>query len=144
MTEFAAIATLVANAATFLSVVVLLLQGRSGRRVARGQLINDLEKEFAGFHADFARLKPGGEWEELTEMSAEDIARLENIASFCEKLMHFVDCGIIPMKVLDRLFRNRFFIIVENKNVKKHVVESCYADWQDLRRLYEKWESLRA
>lgn len=58
----------------------------------------------------FVKIKPGGVWYDKTELGDEDIAQLENPASFCEKLKYFHDRGILDWETLDLMFRNRFFL----------------------------------
>ena len=106
---------------TIAGIFLLYRQIEIGHRIAASQLINELEKEFATYNHIFAKIKPGKPWHTYTELNEEQIAQLENLAAFCEKLNHFRERGILDWKTLDLMFRNRFFLIIHNIKVLKHV-----------------------
>lgn len=136
------IASVLAQLATVVTLIFLYRQIEIGRNATRGSLINELEKEFADYYSVFVKLKPGGEWHDLQELSHEDIGKLENLAAFCEKLKHLIDCDVIELKMLDRIFRNRFFLIVQNPNVIKNVIEPYQEDWIALLDLQKSWSRM--
>jgi len=133
------IASILAQVATVVTLIFLYRQIEVGRNATRGSLINDLEKEFADYYSVFVRLKPGGEWHGLRNMDHEDIGKLENLAAFCEKLKHLIDCDVIELKMLDRIFRNRFFLVVQNPNVVTYVIAPYREDWASLIALEKSW-----
>ena len=125
--------------ATVIGIFLLYRQIEFSQRVAESQLINELEKEFSTYNSVFVKIKPGGAWYDKTELSDEDIAQLENLASFCEKLKHFHDRGILDWETLDLMFRNRFFLIMHNINVIKLIIEPFKSDWQAVFKLETEW-----
>jgi hypothetical protein len=129
----------IAQFAAVVGIYFLYRQIQLSRKATECQLINELEKEFSGFYGVFAKLKPGGAWHESATLSADDVAQLENLASFCEKLKHFSDRRILDWKTLDLMFRNRFFLIMSNVNVRTFVIEPCLNDWETLLALEKKW-----
>ena len=131
----------VAQLAAVAGIIFLYREIQLNKSAIQCHLINDLEKEFSHFYSIFAKLKEGGVWEKSAVLSSEDIAQLENLASFCEKLKHFRDRGVLDWKTLDLMFRNRFFIIVRNPNVIKHVIEPCRSDWETLLTLEKEWRN---
>ncbi len=133
------IASILAQVATVVTLIFLYRQIEVGRNATRGSLINELEKEFADYYSVFVKLQPGGEWHDLRQMDHEDIGKLENLAAFCEKLKHLIDCDVIEMKMLDRVFRNRFFRIAQNPNVVKYVIAPYREDWASLIELEKSW-----
>ena len=132
------VSSVLAQFATVAALVLLYRQIEVGRKAARGLLIHELEKEFAGYYSVFAKLKPGGAWRNRAALSEDEIAQLENLASFCEKLKHFLDCGILDWITLDRMFRNRFFLIIHNPNVMG-LIDSSRPDWESVIELQKDW-----
>jgi hypothetical protein len=131
--------TALAQCATVAGIFLLRHQIELSRRTTEGQLINELEKEFSTYYSVFAKLEPGGAWHGHASLSADDVAPLEMLTSFCEKLKHFVDRGILDWKTLDLMFRNRFFLIIDNINVIEKVIEPCRRDWVALQALEKQW-----
>jgi hypothetical protein len=131
--------SVIAQIAAVVGIFLLYRQIELGRKTTQVQLINELEKEFSNLNAVFAKLKPGGPWCNQADLSIEDVAQLENLASFCEKLKHFLDCHILNWKTLDLMFRNRFFLIMHNANVLSLVIEPCLSDWEAAISLEEQW-----
>lgn len=129
----------VAQVAAVIGIFFLYRQIELGRKATQCQLINDLEKEFSGYYSVFAKLKPGGAWHASATLATDDVAQLENLASFCEKLKHFRDRGILDWRTLDLMFRNRFFLIMRNVNVRKFVIEPCPNDWETALALEREW-----
>ncbi|MFH0783009.1 MAG: hypothetical protein V2B20_13820 [Pseudomonadota bacterium] len=129
----------IAQVAAVVGIYLLYRQVELNRKTTQVQLINELEKEFANHNAIFAKIKPGGPWHGLTDLSFEEVAQLENLASFCEKLKHFLDCHILNWKTLDLMFRNRFFLIMHNANIFNLVIEPCLADWEAAIILENEW-----
>ena len=128
----------VAQCAAVIGIYFLYRQIQLSRKATECQLINEIEKEFSSYYSVFAKLKPGGAWNERATLSSDDVAQLENLASFCEKLKHFSDRGILDWKTLDHMFRNRFFLIMRNVNVRTLVIEPCPNDWETGARLGER------
>jgi len=124
---------------TVAGIFLLYRQIEMTRKGAESQLINELEKEFAGYYLVFAKIKPNGVWHTSVELNPEEIAQLENLAAFCEKLKHFHDRGILDWATLDVMFRNRFFLIMHNTNVLKLVIEPCKRDWEVALKLESDW-----
>lgn len=134
-----ALSAVAAVAAAVLGIFFLHRQIELSRKATQCQFINELEKEFSSYYAVFAKLKPGGDWHEIAELSIENVAQLENLASFCEKLKYFRDRGILDWPTLDLMFRNRFFLIMHNVNVSKSVIEPSRNDWEAALTLEEEW-----
>jgi len=129
----------VAQFAAVVGIFFLYRQIELGRKATQCQLINDLEKEFSSYYSVFAKLKPGGTWRDSATLSNDDVAELENLASFCEKLKHFRDRGILDWETLDLMFRNRFFTIMHNPNVLTFVIEPYRNDWEAALALETEW-----
>jgi hypothetical protein len=125
--------------AAVIGIFLLYLQIKLSRKATESQLINELEKEFSNYYPVLAKIKPGGAWYSRAELNSEEIAQLENLAAFCEKLKHFHDRGILDWETLDLMFRNRFFLIMHNVNVLKLVIEPFWYDWQAVLKLESKW-----
>jgi len=130
---------IIAQFATVIGIFLLYRQIELNRKATESQLINELEKEFSNHCLIFAKLKPGGAWYVSTNLEGEQIAQLENLAAFCEKLKHFYDRGILDWQTLDMMFRNRFFLIMHNVNVLKLVIEPFWSDWQAVLKLENDW-----
>ena len=131
--------SVVAQIAAVAGIFLLYQQIELSRKATQCQLINDLEKEFSSHNVVFANLKPGGSWFGSAHLSREEIAELENLASFCEKLGHFRSSHILSWKTLDLMFRNRFFLIMHNTNVLTHVIKPCVSDWETALSLEKEW-----
>ena len=129
----------VAQVAAVIGIFLLYRQIQLGWKATQVQLINELEKEFSNLNAAFIKLKPGGPWYKRANLSIEDVGQLENLASFCEKLKHFLDRHILNWKTLDLMFRNRFFLIMHNDNVLSLVIEPCLSDWEAAIDLENQW-----
>jgi hypothetical protein len=138
MSVFEAISA-ASQVAEVVAIIFLYKQIQLSKSATQCHLINDLEKEFTHYYGVFAKLEPGGAWEKSAILSGDDVAQLENLASFCEKLKHFKDRGVLDWKTLDLMFRNRFFQIVRNPNVRKLVIEPCRTDWETLLTLEKEW-----
>ena len=132
--------SVVAQFAAVIGIFFLYRQIELSRKATQCQLINDLEKEFSSYYSVFAKLKPGGVWHESATLSMEDVVQLESLASFCEKLKHFRDRGILDWRTLDLMFRNRFFLIMRNVNVLTLVIKPCRNDWATLLALEKEWQ----
>jgi hypothetical protein len=129
----------IAQLAAVIGIFLLYRQIQLSRSATQCQLINELEKEFSSYNVYFVKLKLGAEWHEPSELSAEDIAQLENLAAFCEKLKHFLDLHVLDWRMLDLMFRYRFFLITRNLNVRKYVIDPCRDDWKALLKLENEW-----
>jgi len=121
------------------AIVFLYKQIQLSKTTTQCQLINDLEKEFTNYYGVLAKLKSDGVWAKSAILTSEEVGQLENLASFCEKLKHFKDRGVLDWKTLDLMFRNRFFLIMGNENVLKLVIEPCRNDWKTLLTLEKEW-----
>lgn len=128
-----------AQVTALVSLRLVYKQVRANTGSTQGHLINDLEKEFTSYATTFAKLKDGGDWRSSVELCQPEISELENIASFCEKLKHFLDLGIIEWRMLDRWFRNRFFIVIDNPNVWEYAIGPYESDWAALKELESQW-----
>lgn len=133
------VVSVVAQLATSASLILLYRQINSSQKATESQLINELEKEFGTYYGVFAKLKPGGEWHDAVTLSNNEVAELENLAAFCEKLQHFHDRDVLDWSTLDLLFRNRFFLIMQNPNVVVLVVKPCQEDWAAALDLEKQW-----
>jgi hypothetical protein len=125
--------------AEVVAIVFLYKQIQLSKTTTQCQLINDLEKEFTNYYGVLAKLKPDGPWAKSAILSSDEVGQLENLASFCEKLKHFKDRGVLDWNTLDLMFRNRFFLILDNENVLKLVIEPCRNDWKTLLTLEKEW-----
>lgn len=131
--------SVVAQSAAVIGIFLLYRQIELSRKATQCQLINDLEKEFATYYGTFAKLKPGGAWHQGVTLTPDDVVQLESLAAFCEKLKHFRDRRILDWKTLDVMFRNRFFLIMQNANVLTFVIEPCRQDWEAALILEKEW-----
>ncbi len=130
-----------AQLATITGIWLLAWQIVSAKRISKAQIINELEREFAGYYTVFQNLKPSGRWRDRVHLAPAEVVELENLASFCEKLKHFLDLGALDWIVLDRMFRNRFFLIVDNPNVREQLIQESFDDWQSLMEIEKEWRS---
>jgi len=137
--KFLTIAAQLAQVLTLIGVVFLYLQIQNNRKTTQGQLINDIEKEFTGYFYIYSKLKPSGKWQDFVQLEHDEISDLEMLAAYCEKLKHFLDRGLIDWPTLDLMFRHRFFIIMQNANVREHVIKPHSNDWKAVIELRDEW-----
>jgi hypothetical protein len=133
------IAAQLAQIFTVIGIVLLYRQIQNNRKTTQAQLINDLEREFSSYYSVFSKLKIGGSWYELCQLENREICDLEMLVVYCEKLKHFLNRGLLDWPTLDLMFRHRFFTIMQNANVREHVIKPHSYDWKALIELRDEW-----
>lgn len=136
------LASLLSQVATLTAAAFLFFQVRHQRRATEAQLVNELETEFNSYRAIFGRLKPRGSWTKVVQLSDDEVLDLELLAAFFEKLSHFVRLGVVDWKTLDLAFRHRFFVVLDNPNVRKYVRVPHLEDWAGLVHLEQAWRGM--
>jgi hypothetical protein len=111
-------------------------------RVTNAQFIQQLAQDVDQHVMTELMLDKGGGLYALKEhLDREEESSLILFLTFFERLSYNVDHGVENMKAYDRLFSYRFFLLVHNPNVQKHILlnPNMKSSWVYIFTLHKKW-----
>ena len=144
-TEIIAVASV---ASAFLSAIGLGLVGyqlRAGRKVAIADLIVRLEADWTDHQSlTYQNLLPNGSWSTTGNgpTGNTDQVAIESYLLFFETLAILIERGLIPLRLVDRIFAYRFFLAMDNSHVMA-IYRPKKEYWQAILKLYPMWKKLR-
>lgn len=116
--------------------LVVLYEVRLTKRIAQAEFIRDLQ---TGFSSDE---NIGALWRKLLlkePIPVEDRALISSYLTFFETLGLLLDRGAIELKLVDDLFRNRFFTAVGNPDILRQTLISQAGAFANIHRLIADW-----
>jgi hypothetical protein len=131
---------------TGLSVLFLSLQVFHQARLSQGQLIEALSQDVDENVNVEIDLDEGGPLNNpVEELTREQLTGIISFLTFFERLNTIVELDLVPLRIFNELYGYRFFLILHNPNVQKHVLlkESMKESWSCLFRLHKRWVKYR-
>jgi len=143
-TAVGVVASVVSAGTTVFAVAFARGQIIAAAALSQAQFVDSLEREFAALAAIQLRVRLGGRWAESPGPETEvEIAELQTLLSFFEKL-HFIEAaGVLRLDDLDALFGTRFFETWSNVNVQRILDETGGpVAWAALYALHARWADI--
>jgi hypothetical protein len=140
-----AISSVTSAFTSLVAIPFVAVQLRSSNRIAKAQLINELERDIALHSATYTMLTPGGKWyDSQAQLGDEDTVAILKYISFFERVNAIVDTGVLDLPTIDLIFAGRFFYLFNNPHVTKIMTNSeIYPYVTTMRGLYAQWYAYR-
>ena len=137
------ISQIIGSAVAIIGIIYIALQVRDTRRFARSALLNELEKESRD-HRRAIQLVIG-EWESNKEIvpKEDDAYALFECLNLFERIKLLLDNDAIDLRTVNELFGFRFFHIVNNLNVQKHILYPNMNGFIAVFALHNQWRKYR-
>lgn len=122
------------------------VQIRQNNKISKGNFINTLVKDGEKFFDIEARMEPGGDlFDEKEEISPKDYVELLKFLSFFGHVQYLIEHDLLNLTIVDRLFVYRFFVLVNNLNVRKFILdrEDQVGYWNGVETLTENLRTIR-
>jgi hypothetical protein len=141
-----AISSSVSALTSLLAITFVTIQLRSSNRIAKAQLINELERDIAHHAETYTFLTRGGKWYDgSAQLSEEDKVSILKYVSFFERVNAIIDTRVLDLQAIDRIFAGRFFYLFNNPHVAQLMntteinpyvttIRGLYAKWYDYRK----------
>jgi hypothetical protein len=140
-----AIASSISAFTSLIAIPFVVVQLRASNRIAKAQLINELERDIALHSTAYALLTPGSKLSNSQVLLADEekIALLKYI-SFFERISAIVETGVLDLPTVDRLFAGRFFYLFNNAHVIKILDDEAISPYMKaVRSFYGQWYAYR-
>jgi hypothetical protein len=140
-----AIASVTSAFTSLIAIPFVVVQLRSSNRIAKAQLINELERDIALHSTTYTMLTPGGKWHDCqAQLSDEDTVAILKYISFFERVNAIIDTGVLDLPTIDLIFAGRFFYLFNNPHVTKLMNNSEIHPYvTTMRGLYTQWYAYR-
>lgn len=116
------------------------------KRISEAQFIQQLAQDVDKNVMTETRIDQGGDLYELCDsITQDDKASLITFLTFFERLNYLIDNEVGSLDVFDKLFSYRFFILVHNPNVQRHLLlkEGMAPSWAEIFKLHKRWLEYR-
>jgi hypothetical protein len=143
--DVAALATTAGSIGAVLTLLFIAVQLRDSRRSTQAQLVNTLEQEFRSLYPVYSSLLEGGKWSNTGKgpLSDQDLCDLEAYVQFFERMQLLRDLRALELRNLDRLYGQRFFLIMHNRHVQDKLLYRDEEYYVALIELYRDWFDYR-
>jgi hypothetical protein len=140
-----AISSSVSALTSLVAITFVTIQLRSSNRIAKAQLINELERDIALHAATYTLLTRGGKWHDGTaKLTEEDKVAILKYVSFFERVNAIIDTRVLDLQTIDYIFAGRFFYLFNNPHVVQLMnTTEIHPYVTTLRGLYAKWYDYR-
>jgi hypothetical protein len=140
-----AIASSISAVTSIVAIPFIAIQLRNNNRLAKAQLINELERDISLHAQVFDALSTGGKWHQ----SGVKFDRCDRIAilkylSFYERVYIILKTGVLDLATIDDIFAGRFFYFWHNPNVRELIKDADISPYiNSIHELSEQWYEYR-
>jgi hypothetical protein len=140
-----AIASSVSALTSLIAITFVTIQLRSSNRIAKAQLINELERDIALHAETYTLLTHGGRWSDAAaQLTDEDKVAILKYVSFFERVNAIIDTRVLDLQTVDYIFAGRFFYLFNNPHVTDLMKTTEIRPYvTSLQGLYTKWYDYR-
>ena len=137
------VSQIISSVVAIAGIIYIALQVRDTRRFTRSALLNELDKESRDHRRAFQLVT--GEWKSNKEITPkEDHAyELFECLGLFERIKLLLDNSVIDMRTVNELFGYRFFLVVNNLNVQKHILYPEMNSFIAIFSLHSQWRKYR-
>jgi len=138
-----AISQIVGSVVAALGIIYIALQIRDARRFTRAQLLNELEKESKDYRHAYQLIT--GEWKADREVNPQEDQLYEffECLGFFERIKLLLDNKVINMPTIDIIFGYRFFLLINNPHIQKHILYPDGHSFTAVFALHKQWSEYR-
>jgi len=143
--DIADIAAVAGSIVASLTLVFIALQMKDRRRFTQAELINTLEAEFRSLYHVYEKLLPDCEWSSTKSgpASSQNLCDIEAYVQFFERMEFVLELGALDLRNLDRLYGQRFFLVMHNLHVQEKLLYRDEDYFLALIQLYRRWYAYR-
>jgi hypothetical protein len=132
---------------TATGLIALALQIRDTRRLAQAQFVSNLENDLTAHYKTYSKILPGEPWSNdgAGPATKSELAEIIPYLSFFAKLKFLLDLGAVDLRIINRMFSFRFFLVVHNEHVQREIIFSTiyYPYWAEVIALHAQWLEYR-
>lgn len=129
-----------------IALIFIGIQLRGTQKLTKAQFINDLAKDIDNHSKMEISLEASGNlYEEQQALTMDQIGAINRLCNFFERVKLILDTDVLDMEQVDRMFAYRFFYLMHNPNVQRHVIlhEEVEPYYKSLFELYTEWVDYR-
>lgn len=123
--------------------IAILYQLRSDHKIKRAEFIYSLNDSFnddKDIATSYKLLKSIRGTDQ--DLDKEQCSEMGTYIMFFMVLNYLVTQRLVSMKMIDKIFSNKFFLLCNNKDVQTHQLEETHINYP-IMELYEKWYNYR-
>lgn len=134
-----AIGQIISSIVAIVGILYIARQVRDTRRFTRSQLLNELEKESRDHRHAFQLVT--GAWLSTTEITKreDDLYAIFECLGLFERMKLLLDNNVVDLRTVNELFGYRFFLLVNNRNVQRHILYPDQNSFIMIFALHDQW-----
>ena len=144
--QWGVVASIVSAITSLIGILFVVVQLRLNNRIAKAQLINELERDISVHAKTLTQLTIGSDnWtQSKTALTEEQQIEILNCISFFERVHEIINTKVLDIQSIDDIFGGRFFSLYENHKVKDFMETSqMRIHLNSISTLHQKWSQYR-